>query len=591
MVVGGEAGIGKTALVAAVCDELGPRRVLWGACDPLDHAAPARPAARRRARRRRRAARGARRPAVARGRADRRPRRAGGAASILVVEDLHWADDATLDLVALLGRRLARARGCLVLTVPDRGARASGPRCGGCSARCPRERLRRIEPAPLSADAVALLAAPGRARRRRPARGLGRQPVLRHRGARRAAGRRPGERARRGRPARRGARRRGARGRRAGRRRPGRDRAVAAGRHGRRDAGRDRRVHRAPALLQRAAATRSRSATTSPAARSRSGISPVRRRELDRARAAALEARGGADPARLAHHARRAGDADAIRRLAPAAARAASAARRPPAGARALGGGARGRGRAAPPRRSRASSVEAYLCGGLERALEARARAAARSTRPADDALRVGDDLRWLSRLLWWSGRGRGGGRGRRPGDRGARGVPGQPRAGDGAERPVAARDARPSATHEAIALGDARRRRWRGASATTRPSPTRSRTSARRVRRPRRRTSAGRALLEEAYALAVAGGHDDHAARALVNLATGTLDAPPRRPPRRRATSSARCAFAARARARRLRPVHARRPRAPARCCAASGRGAEADARASLDARRAAAA
>ena len=33
-----------------------------------------------------------------------------------------------------------------------------------------------------------------------------------------------------------------------------------------------------------------------------------------------------------------------------------------------------------------------------------------------------------------------------------------------------------------------------------------------------------GRALLEEAFALAVDAGHDDHAARALVNLATTTL-------------------------------------------------------------------
>src|ERR687885_1746129 len=34
-VVVGEAGIGKTSLVTAACAGLGPRRVLWGACDPL----------------------------------------------------------------------------------------------------------------------------------------------------------------------------------------------------------------------------------------------------------------------------------------------------------------------------------------------------------------------------------------------------------------------------------------------------------------------------------------------------------------------------------------------------------------------------
>ena len=35
MVVGGEAGIGKTALVSVGHRALDDRRVLWGACDPL----------------------------------------------------------------------------------------------------------------------------------------------------------------------------------------------------------------------------------------------------------------------------------------------------------------------------------------------------------------------------------------------------------------------------------------------------------------------------------------------------------------------------------------------------------------------------
>src|SRR5439155_15677915 len=55
-------------------------------------------------------------------------------------------------------------------------------------------------------------------------------------------------------------------------------------------------------------------------------ISPARRRELDRLVLFALELDEHADPARFAHHARRAGDVEAIRRLAPPAARAASAA-------------------------------------------------------------------------------------------------------------------------------------------------------------------------------------------------------------------------------------------------------------------------
>ena len=36
VLVGGEAGIGKTSLLRHFCDELNrPARVLWGACDPL----------------------------------------------------------------------------------------------------------------------------------------------------------------------------------------------------------------------------------------------------------------------------------------------------------------------------------------------------------------------------------------------------------------------------------------------------------------------------------------------------------------------------------------------------------------------------
>ena len=99
------------------------------------------------------------------------------------------------------------------------------------------------------------------------------------------------------------------------------------------------------------------------------GLPPLRRRELDRRVLAALEAAGDADPARLAHHARRAGDAGAIRRLAPVAARAASAAgghrqalehwEAALAAARRMRGGARGRRRSrrtcagAPSARSR----------------------------------------------------------------------------------------------------------------------------------------------------------------------------------------------------------------------------------------------
>ena len=114
-VVVGEAGIGKTSLVTAACAGARDRRVLWGACDPLITPRPLGPL--------RDAARDAGGAMLA-ALEDPAAREAVlataldelAAGAVLVVEDLHWADDATLDLVALLGRRLPRSRGCLIVT-------------------------------------------------------------------------------------------------------------------------------------------------------------------------------------------------------------------------------------------------------------------------------------------------------------------------------------------------------------------------------------------------------------------------------------------------------------------------------------------
>ena len=111
VVVVGEAGIGKTALVTAVVDG---RRALWGACDPLITPRPMGPlydVARDVGGPLLAALEGGSREAALAATLDEL---AGGA--VLVVEDLHWADDATLDLLALLGRRLLRSPGCLILT-------------------------------------------------------------------------------------------------------------------------------------------------------------------------------------------------------------------------------------------------------------------------------------------------------------------------------------------------------------------------------------------------------------------------------------------------------------------------------------------
>ncbi|HEY7206106.1 MAG TPA: AAA family ATPase [Methylomirabilota bacterium] len=160
----GEAGIGKTSLVDHFArDGAGTARTLWGACDSLhtprplgplyDIAAQAGPALRERleARVPPRAIFSAMLEELA-----RRP------PVICVLEDLHWADAGTLDLVKFLGRRLHQTPALLVLTYRDDEL---GPRHPlrvvlGDLATSPA--LRRVPLSPLSPAAVETLAA-GRA--------------------------------------------------------------------------------------------------------------------------------------------------------------------------------------------------------------------------------------------------------------------------------------------------------------------------------------------------------------------------------------------------------------------------------------------
>lgn len=120
VLVAGEAGMGKTTLVRAFVDRAAGRpRVLQGACDPvaagrplgplIDAAHDADPDLARRL------AAGVDRAAAFSGAldlVDASPDRA----TVLVLEDLHWADDATLDLFTFLGRRLERRRALVVAT-------------------------------------------------------------------------------------------------------------------------------------------------------------------------------------------------------------------------------------------------------------------------------------------------------------------------------------------------------------------------------------------------------------------------------------------------------------------------------------------
>ena len=195
--------------------------------------------------------------------------------------------------------------------------------------------------------------------------------------------------------------------------------------------------------------------------------------------------------------------------------------------------------------------MEAYLCGHMERAIEARR---ALVERFADDPLRLGDHLRWLSRLLWWSGRGE---EAVEVGDRAIAVLEAFP---DSRELAMAlsARSQLAMLAHQhalAIELGE-RALAISDDEEISIHALTNVASAVITVDLER-----GRSGLEEAHTRALAAGMPDHAARALVNLVTGTLTRD-RADPRVPADLERALAFARGPGARRLHAVHARRAR-----------------------------
>ena len=120
VLVGGEAGVGKTSLVRAFAAERGGDiRFVWGACDGLFTPQPLAPLVDLAEQ-----LGGTLQAAVG---ADAPRREVFGAAlealgarpTAAVIEDVHWADDATLDLLRFLGRRLDRSAALLIVTYRD----------------------------------------------------------------------------------------------------------------------------------------------------------------------------------------------------------------------------------------------------------------------------------------------------------------------------------------------------------------------------------------------------------------------------------------------------------------------------------------
>ena len=117
VLVAGDAGVGKTALARALVDAAGtPERVLWGACDPLSTPRPLGPFADLAV-----ASGGELRAVISR---PCGPHEVFGALrddlltgpAVVVIEDVHWADQATLDVLRLLGRRIMTMPALAVVT-------------------------------------------------------------------------------------------------------------------------------------------------------------------------------------------------------------------------------------------------------------------------------------------------------------------------------------------------------------------------------------------------------------------------------------------------------------------------------------------
>ena len=77
---------------------------------------------------------------------------------MLVVEDVHWADEATVDLLRFLGRRLRDTPVLLIVTYRDDGLAADDQLRVALGDLATQRSTRRVELAPLSADAVRVLA-------------------------------------------------------------------------------------------------------------------------------------------------------------------------------------------------------------------------------------------------------------------------------------------------------------------------------------------------------------------------------------------------------------------------------------------------
>ena len=163
VLVGGEAGVGKTSLVRRFCEELPDgTAVFWGGCDPLMTPRPLGPFLEI-AERARGAIDGVLDPwsaahDVAAGLLELCDDRQ---TLVVVVEDAHWADEGTLDVLRLLGRRNAATRCLALVTYRDDQLGRAHPLRIALGDLATAASVERLSVRPLSRDGVARLAAGG----------------------------------------------------------------------------------------------------------------------------------------------------------------------------------------------------------------------------------------------------------------------------------------------------------------------------------------------------------------------------------------------------------------------------------------------
>lgn len=162
VLMSGESGIGKTALVEAFQQDSRGARWLWGACDGLLTPRPLGPlfdiGSQLDGELGRLCRDGASRDRLFA--AFLAEISAPAAFTVVVMEDLHWADEATVDLLSFLGRRLSRVPALLLATYRDEELGDGHPLRVTLGDLATQRATRRMRVPPLSPDAVRALAGP-----------------------------------------------------------------------------------------------------------------------------------------------------------------------------------------------------------------------------------------------------------------------------------------------------------------------------------------------------------------------------------------------------------------------------------------------